>query len=175
LPQSRHRRTKARKRPKGTGPRPGGANPQTQNNSQVKAIAIVVVAALLLSGAVYLLFFQGRGGGKEVTLPDGLKYVDTVEGTGPTPQRGQTLSVQYTGTLENGTKFDSSYDHGAPMNFKLGVDPMIKGWDEGVATMKVGGKRRIIVPAALGYGATGRPNIPPNSKLIFEIELLSAK
>jgi peptidylprolyl isomerase len=136
-------------------------------------IAIIIVVAMALSVIAYVV---ARRGSSEVTTASGLKYVDIQEGTGATPQRGQTLSVHYTGTLQNGTKFDSSRDRGTPMDFQFGVTPMIKGWDEGLSTMKVGGKRKIIVPPALGYGATGRPpTIPPNSTLIFEIELLAIK
>ncbi|MCA1621883.1 MAG: FKBP-type peptidyl-prolyl cis-trans isomerase [Acidobacteria bacterium] len=118
-----------------------------------------------------------RGGaGAEVTTPSGLKYTDLVVGTGPSPQTGQTAVVHYTGTLTNGTKFDSSVDRSQPYEFKLGRGEVIKGWDEGVATMKVGGKRRLEVPAALGYGAAGRPpKIPGGSTLLFDIELLNVK
>ena len=108
-----------------------------------------------------------------VTTPSGLKYIDLQEGTGATPQPGQTVVVHYTGTLENGTKFDSSLDRNQPFKFKIGVGQVIKGWDEGVGTMKVGGRRRLIIPAELGYGARGAGGvIPPNATLIFEVELL---
>src|SRR5882762_10447026 len=146
-----------------------------RNEQRVKTVAILVAAALLLSLGAYLFVNRGSSQAKQVTTPSGLKYTDIVEGTGPVPEEGQTLSVQYTGTLQNGTKFDSSYDHGKPYDFKYGVDPMIKGWDEGISTMKVGGKRKLIVPPALGYGSQVRPGIPGNSILLFEIELLSAK
>ena len=117
-----------------------------------------------------------RRGGSEITSASGLRYTDIQEGTGPTPERGQMLSVHYTGTLENGTKFDSSRDRGVPFEFQYGVTPMIKGWDEGIRTMKVGGKRRLVIPPSLGYGPGGKPpDIPGNSTLVFEIELLGAK
>lgn len=178
MPQSRQRKiTKAKKRPKGLTPSNASvssAGAARRNDRRIKTLAIVLAAAVLLTLG-YMLLLRGKSQGKEVTTASGLKYSDIVEGSGPTPQRGQTLSVQYTGTLLNGTKFDSSLDHGKPMEFQFGVTPMIKGWDEGVATMKVGGKRKLIVPPALGYAAQVRPKIPANSTLVFEIELLSAK
>lgn len=127
------------------------------------------------AAVVYIVKYR-RSEGIEITTASGLRYTDLIEGTGPTPQPGQTLSVHYVGTLLNGTKFDSSYDKGAPYHFKYIVDSHIKGWDEGLGTMKVGGKRKLIVPPGIGYGSAGRPpKIPPNSTLVFEIELLSAK
>ncbi|MGF1498635.1 MAG: FKBP-type peptidyl-prolyl cis-trans isomerase [Elainellaceae cyanobacterium] len=108
-----------------------------------------------------------------VTTPSGLQYVDLVEGDGATPQPGQTVIVHYTGTLEDGTKFDSSRDRNQPFSFRLGAGRVIRGWDEGIATMKVGGRRRLIIPPELGYGARGAGGvIPPNATLIFDVELL---
>jgi peptidylprolyl isomerase len=108
-----------------------------------------------------------------VTTPSGLKYIELQEGTGDTPQRGQTVVVHYTGTLENGKKFDSSRDRGQPFNFKIGLGQVIKGWDEGLSTMKVGGRRQLIIPSELGYGARGAGGvIPPNATLVFDVELL---
>ena len=108
-----------------------------------------------------------------VTMPSGLKYVELVEGTGTTPKAGQKVIVHYTGTLENGKKFDSSRDRSEPFSFKLGVGQVIKGWDEGLSTMRVGGRRQLIIPPDLGYGARGAGGvIPPNATLIFDVELL---
>jgi len=103
-------------------------------------------------------------------------YDDIVEGEGASPQPGQTAVVHYVGTLENGQKFDSSRDRGQPFEFPLGLGRVIKGWDEGVATMKVGGTRKLTIPSNLGYGAGGAGGvIPPNATLIFEVELLGIK
>ncbi|MEH1849315.1 MAG: FKBP-type peptidyl-prolyl cis-trans isomerase [Nostoc sp.] len=111
-----------------------------------------------------------------VTTPSGLKYVELKEGTGATPQPGQTVEVHYVGTLENGTQFDSSRDRGQPFSFKIGVGQVIKGWDEGLSTMKVGGRRQLIIPPELGYGSRGAGGvIPPNATLLFDVELLGVK
>jgi peptidylprolyl isomerase len=117
---------------------------------------------------------------KPITTPSGLQIIDTKAGTGPSPRTGQTCVMHYTGWLyENGAKgkkFDSSVDRGEPFEFKIGQHQVIAGWDEGVASMKVGGKRTLIIPAALGYGAQGAGNvIPPNATLIFDVELLGIK
>jgi peptidylprolyl isomerase len=113
---------------------------------------------------------------KTVTTPSGLKYVELVEGTGVIPQAGQTIDVHYVGTLENGTKFDSSRDRGTPFSFKIGKGQVIKGWDEGLSTMKVGGRRTLTIPPDLGYGERGAGGvIPPNATLIFDVELLDVK
>lgn len=112
-------------------------------------------------------------GGKAVTTDSGLQYIDLKEGDGATPQTGQTVTVHYTGTLEDGTKFDSSRDRNRPFSFKIGVGQVIKGWDEGVGSMKVGGRRKLIIPAELGYGKRGAGGvIPPNATLLFDVELL---
>ncbi len=116
-------------------------------------------------------------GGKVVKTASGLQYEDLVVGKGATPQPGQTVVVDYVGTLADGTKFDASQDHGHPFEFPLGQGQVIKGWDEGVATMKVGGKRKLIVPPDLAYGPAGTPDgtIPPNATLTFVIDLHSVK
>jgi len=139
-------------------------------------IAIVVIVVLAVSAVAYVLMHRGPATGAEVATASGLKYVDMVEGTGATPKKGQTVTVHYTGTLENGKKFDSSVDRDQPFEFRIGEGAVIKGWDEGLASMKVGGKRKLIIPPALGYGVRGSPpNIPPNSILLFDVELLGAK
>jgi peptidylprolyl isomerase len=111
-----------------------------------------------------------------VTLPDGLKYVDLAVGKGPAPVKGHDVVVTYVGKLTNGQVFDASANHGGSFTFTIGVGQVIKGWDEGVATMHVGGKRRLTIPASLAYGERGAGGvIPPNATLIFDIELLDVK
>ncbi len=112
--------------------------------------------------------------------PSGLEFEDTQVGTGPSPTKGQTCVMHYTGWLwvdgAKGAKFDSSLDRGRPFEFPIGMGRVIKGWDEGVASMKVGGKRTLRIPAALGYGASGAAGvIPPNATLLFDVELLGVK
>jgi peptidylprolyl isomerase len=114
------------------------------------------------------------------SMPSGLKYKDEVVGTGPEPKAGQSVRVHYTGWLDQsgqkGKKFDSSRDRGEPFSFTLGAGQVIAGWDQGVATMKTGGKRTLVIPPDLGYGARGAGGvIPPNATLIFEVELLGAR
>jgi peptidylprolyl isomerase len=107
------------------------------------------------------------------TTSSGLAYVDLVEGTGPQPTPGDSVSVHYTGWLESGKKFDSSHDRREPLVFPVGRGHVIKGWDEGVSSMRVGGKRKLVIPASLGYGERGAGGvIPPGATLIFEVELL---
>ncbi|HQY59655.1 MAG: FKBP-type peptidyl-prolyl cis-trans isomerase [Nitrospira sp.] len=112
----------------------------------------------------------------EITTDSGLKYVDLVAGTGREATAGNQVSVHYTGWLTNGTKFDSSVDRKEPFSFPLGAGRVIKGWDEGVAGMKVGGKRKLTIPSQLGYGARGAGGvIPPNATLVFDVELLEVR
>jgi FKBP-type peptidyl-prolyl cis-trans isomerase FkpA len=115
------------------------------------------------------LMISGAGGGE-------LQYEDLIVGTGKEATAGDFVIVHYTGRLANGKKFDSSVDRGEPFTFQLGMGKVIKGWDQGVAGMKEGGKRKLIIPPELGYGAKGfPPDIPPNAQLIFEVELLKVK
>ncbi len=119
--------------------------------------------------------------GQKITIPanaittsSGLKYIDIVKGDGPLPQIGQTVVVHYTGWLMNGKKFDSSVDRNKPFRFVLGAGQVIRGWDEGLSTMHVGGKRRLFIPYQLAYGERGYPPvIPPKAMLVFDVELLS--
>ena len=111
-----------------------------------------------------------------ITTTSGMKYHDFVVGSGATPTSGQQVLVHYTGWLLNGAKFDSSLDRGEPFAFNIGVGQVIPGWDEGVMSMRVGGKRQLVIPAALGYGARGAGGvIPPNATLVFEVELLEVR
>lgn len=142
-----------------------------KTNQQIRIIAIVA-GVLVLAGLAYFLLIRGP---KELHTPSGLTITDLRVGTGPSPQIGQTITVNYVGKLLNGKQFDSSYDRGQPADFALGVGRVIKGWDEGLMTMKVGGKRKLVVPAKLGYPQGRPPDIPPNSTLVFEVELLGIK
>jgi len=113
---------------------------------------------------------------KGITTTTGLQYIDQAVGAGAEAKPGMNVSVHYTGWLTNGTKFDSSKDRGQPFEFSLGKGQVIRGWDEGVAGMKIGGKRKLTIPSDLGYGARGAGNvIPPNATLVFEVELLGLK
>ena len=171
---------------------------------RVELVAAVVATPIVFALALVLFVIDGGGEtpavvsasptpvqiGATVTIPDegpppladeptftdtGLGIIDIETGTGETPEAGQTLAVHYTGWLSDGTKFDSSLDRGTPFELALGAGQVIAGWDEGLATMKVGGKRRLIIPPELAYGEAGSPSIPPNSELTFDIELLEIK
>jgi len=142
--------------------------------------AIVVAAALTGTVAVATSTSSMAQAAKTMTTASGLQIADSKVGTGATPKPGQTCVMHYTGWLyENGAKgkkFDSSVDRGEPFEFPIGQKRVIAGWDEGVATMKVGGKRTLIIPPALGYGSRGAGGvIPPNATLMFEVELLDVK
>jgi peptidylprolyl isomerase len=147
-----------------------------------RAGAVVALAIVTATAAVFAAGSpaMAQTAGKPMTTPSGLQITDTKVGTGASPKPGQTCVMHYTGWLyENGAKgkkFDSSVDRGQPFEFAIGQGRVIAGWDEGVATMKVGGKRTLIIPPALGYGARGAGGvIPPNATLIFDVELLGVK
>ena len=138
------------------------------------------VLALAIAAAVPLLGRVDAATNQVIEMPNGLKYTDTKTGDGATATSGNKVSVHYTGWLYNngakGAKFDSSVDRGQPFQFTLGAHQVIAGWDEGVAGMKVGGKRTLIIPPELGYGARGAGGvIPPNSTLMFDVELLGVQ
>ncbi|MFT3730421.1 MAG: FKBP-type peptidyl-prolyl cis-trans isomerase [Hyphomicrobium sp.] len=141
----------------------------------LSAALALIAAALPINPAI-----ADPQGTTMTTTPSGLQYEDTVVGTGATPETGQICVMHYTGWLyqdgKKGAKFDSSVDRGQPFEFPLGTGRVIKGWDEGVASMKIGGKRTLIIPPQLGYGARGAGGvIPPNATLIFDVELLGVK
>jgi peptidylprolyl isomerase len=144
--------------------------------------AVVAALALFITAtpSAQVLRAAEGGPGKMVETTSGLKYVDNQVGTGATATSGHKVSVHYTGWLDQngakGKKFDSSVDRGQPFSFNLGAHQVIKGWDEGVAGMKVGGKRTLTIPPDLGYGSRGAPGaIPPNATLIFDVELLGVQ
>ena len=135
------------------------------------------VSAIILALAAAPLVAQAAS---EVTTPSGLRIIDVKPGTGPVPQAGQTVTVNYTGWLfvdgKKGKKFDSSLDRNDPFSFPVGGGQVIQGWDQGVAGMQVGGQRRLVIPAELGYGSRGAGGvIPPNATLLFDVELLSIR
>jgi peptidylprolyl isomerase len=139
-------------------------------------VSVVLAGAALVALAVPRLTAADEKSNKEgkvVTTDSGLKYEDLKEGTGNPAKKGDMVEVHYTGRLKDGTKFDSSLDRNRPFSFKLGAGQVIKGWDEGVAGMKVGGKRKLVIPPELAYGKEGRPPvIPRDAELTFEVELL---
>lgn len=140
-----------------------------------RAPVFTLAAALALGSALFLgSAAPGRADSpKTTTTASGLRYEDIRVGTGPSPKKGQTVKLHYVGTLTDGKKFDSSRDRGTPFEFHLGMGEVIKGWDEGILTMKVGGVRKLLIPPSLGYGARGAGGvIPPNADLVFEVELL---
>jgi len=137
----------------------------------------LILSTILLAFALVPLVALAAS---EVTTPSGLRIIDVKPGTGPTPKAGQTVTVNYTGWLfvdgKKGTKFDSSLDRHQAFSFTIGQGQVIKGWDEGVGTMHVGGTRTLIIPPDLGYGASGAGGvIPPNATLIFDVDLISVK
>jgi peptidylprolyl isomerase len=147
---------------------------------RASATIVFTLSAAVATTGMLAVPAHAQTAGAPVTTSSGLKIIDTKVGTGASPKSGQTAVVHYTGWLyENGTKgakFDSSVDRGQPFEFPIGQHQVIAGWDEGVATMKVGGKRTLIIPPALGYGARGAGGvIPPNATLMFDVELLGVK
>src|ERR671936_21169 len=139
--------------------------------------AVACSFVMAMAAAAMMLGREGvMGAPQEVTTESGLKYTDVKVGTGREAQPGDTATVHYTGWLMDGKKFDSSVDRNEPFSFRVGAGQVIRGWDEGVAGMKIGGERLLIIPPALGYGARGAGGaIPPNATLKFEVELLGLR
>ena len=174
MPQSRRNQSRSKKLKY---PARSNAAPE-KARSKTLSYVLLGIAIVALAVAAYFRFRPDRSDASEgmVTTPSGLKYKDEVIGSGPSPSPGQTVAVHYTGMLENGTKFDSSRDRNQPLEFQVGRSAIIQGWHEGVMTMKVGGKRRLVIPPNLAYGAAGRPpQIPPNATLVFDMELMAVK
>jgi peptidylprolyl isomerase len=179
LPKSR----KARNRRRASASARSKRQKTTSSWKPIVVIAIIagLIGIAIIAGLIGLGVFAPIPGtdspapvpGEKVTTASGLEYIDDVIGTGVSPRQGQMVTVHYTGTLTDGTKFDSSVDKNQPYRFPIGRRQVIQGWDEGIMTMKVGGKRRLIVPPHLGYGSKGSGNsIPPDATLMFEVELL---
>jgi peptidylprolyl isomerase len=162
------------------------------NRAKAVAIGGGVVLILIIAGFVWLVSNANKTGATGAaskaatsqqatstntggTSVDQLQSTDETVGTGAEAVAGKTVTVNYVGTLTNGTKFDSSYDRNQPFTFSLGAGQVIQGWDTGVVGMKVGGKRKLVIPPSLGYGAQATGSIPANSTLVFEIELLGVK
>ena len=147
----------------------------------MRNVRIFVVSAMALIAMLFVpSIASAQNTGKAVTTPSGLQIIDTTVGTGASPKPGQICVMHYTGWLyengQKGKKFDSSVDRNEPFEFPIGQKRVIAGWDEGVASMKVGGKRTLIIPPTLAYGERGFPGaIPPNATLIFDVELLAVK
>lgn len=160
------------KKGRGYVPKNAAAHRSRRFDGKTNKLLGLLIVSLIVGFGVYWFWFRSG----EITTPSGLKYIDQVVGTGASPAPGKQVTVHYTGTLENGKKFESSVDSGQPYTFVIGKGKVIPGWDEGVMTMKVGGKRKLIIPSNLGYGARGSaPDIPPNATLLFDVELLDVK
>lgn len=136
--------------------------------------AMISIIAIVSCGSTQEASKESKVGDL-ITLSSGLQYVDLIIGNGPLPKEGQVCRVHYHGTLLDGSVFDSSVERGQPFEFKIGIGQVIKGWDEGVISMKTGGKRKLIIPANLAYGSRSAGKIPANSTLIFEVELIEVK
>jgi peptidylprolyl isomerase len=148
--------------------------------AKIPMLAVFATALVVVPAASVPTIAAAQTAGKIMTTPSGLQIIDSTVGTGASPKPGQTCVMHYTGWLyedgKKGKKFDSSVDRNEPFEFPIGRGRVIGGWDEGVATMKVGGKRTLIIPPALGYGARGAGGvIPPNATLMFDVELLGVK
>ena len=151
------------------------------------AVFYAVIASLLAAGSLSALPGVAKARqteptpaapqeGREVVTPSGLRYTDLQVGAGAEAVKGKTVEVLYTGWLEDNTKFDSSLDPNHPFTFRIGIDDVIQGWHQGIAGMKVGGRRRLVVPPELGYGKQGVARVvPPNARLIFEVELVNVR
>ncbi len=156
----------------------GDPNEELKNNKNFM-IALAIAFVLIAAGGLYIIgssYNKAKQAGNSANnTVDELKVDMLQEGTGEGAEAGDTVSVHYTGTLENGKKFDSSIDRGTPFIFTLGAEQVIKGWDQGLVGMKVGEKRRLTIPSKLGYGESGTPGgeIPPNATLVFEIEMIN--
>ncbi len=141
-----------------------------------KIIVVVIIGVFIVIYKAKETTHQSDAGQEMTTTESGLRYSDITIGSGETPKKGQKVIVHYTGTLESGQKFDSSHDRNQPFKFTLGLGQVIKGWDEGLSTMKVGGKRKLVIPAELAYGSRAVGDvIPANSTLHFDVELLGVE
>ena len=172
MPQSRHRKINKRKKQRSTRQSsPRGSSAKTNRN--VRIGVMILAGVLALSAVGYLIASRPKANDQLVTTPSGLQYVDEKVGDGPSPQAGQTVTVKYRGvTQSTGKEFDRSDN----TDFRIGVGRVIPGWDEGLMTMKVHGKRKLVIPGKLAYGAAGRPpDIPPNATLEFDVELIGIK
>lgn len=176
MPVSRQRKVPRAKKRSRVAPASGALlPPRSRTTFNMKVVVIVLILAVAAAAIAYVVANRRSQAGNEITTASGMKYVDLKVGEGATPRMGQGVQVHYTGWLENGQEFDSSYKTGRPAQFALGPG-LIPGWNEALQSMKVGGKRRIILPPNLAYGPTGSPpRIPPNATLTFEIELLGVR